>query len=161
MNDVEARQRKLVEKHQKAKIKEEIADDKDDDDDKKPSSTFTPAPAPKILEKAVKEPEFPVQKTSSFFAEPAMTQPKAGSPVALSTSPSHISPSDIVHATLEKIKKEKAAEKEQPKPVASMPSFSAPSFSAPSPTLAASSNNKDSAVQKTLEIIRQTQEAQK
>ena len=49
---------------------------------------------------------------------------------------------------------EKAAEKEQPKPVASMPSFSAPSFSAPSTTSATASNNKDSAVQKTLEIIR-------
>lgn len=36
MNDVEARQRKLVEKHQKAKKKEEeAADDSHDDDDKK------------------------------------------------------------------------------------------------------------------------------
>ena len=42
MNDVEARQRKLVEKHQKAKKKEEEgADDKDDDDDKKVSAQAT------------------------------------------------------------------------------------------------------------------------
>ena len=44
MNDVEARQRKLVEKHQKAKKKEE--DGSDSDDEKKPSSQATPAPAP-------------------------------------------------------------------------------------------------------------------
>ena len=44
MNDVEARQRKLVEKHQKARKKEE--DGSDSDDEKKPSSQATPAPAP-------------------------------------------------------------------------------------------------------------------
>lgn len=58
MNDVEARQRKLVEKHQKAKKKEEDGDDdKDDDDDKKPSPVASPAP--KLVEKPVKV-EMPV-----------------------------------------------------------------------------------------------------
>lgn len=49
MNDVESRQRKLVEKHQKAKLKEEDGDDeKDDDDEKKPS--LAPTVAPKLVE---------------------------------------------------------------------------------------------------------------
>lgn len=57
MNDVESRQRKLVEKHQKAKLKEEDGDDeKDDDDDKRQSQ----AASPKLVEKPVKVPEMPV-----------------------------------------------------------------------------------------------------
>ena len=90
-------------------MKEDTNDDKDSDDDKKPS-------APQILEKTVKEPELPVQKTplpSILSESPVVVQPKAAAPAqSLSTSTSHISPSDIVHATLEKMKKQKESEKE-------------------------------------------------
>lgn len=59
MNDVESRQRKLVEKHQKAKMKEEDGDDEQDEDDDKRQSQAA-SPAPKLVEKPVKVPEMPV-----------------------------------------------------------------------------------------------------
>lgn len=118
MNDVEARQRKLVQKHQKAKMKEEDGDDeKSDDDEKKPSPA--PTPAPKLVEKPVKVPEMPVQKVPSIFVDqPAPAQKSAAPPSILSTfsapsaAPQQSEQSNVVQKTLEAIKKNQEAHKE-------------------------------------------------
>ena len=117
MNDVEARQRKLVEKHQKAKQKEEDGDDEKSDDDEKKQSP-APSPSPKLVEKPIKVPEMPVQKVPSIFVDqPAPAQKNAASPSILSTfsAPSAATQSseqnNAVQKTLEAIKKNQEAHK--------------------------------------------------
>lgn len=141
MNDVEARQRKLVEKQKKARLHED-----DEPEDKK---------------SVEKEFEKRTQSTGEF-AEDKETKraPEPASPsVSIAPTAASAAQSEVVKATLDKIKNRNSL---QAQPAAKPAPFLEPSPQpsldlSPAPAQSASQNDKDTAVQKTLEIIKKTQ----
>lgn len=142
MNDVEARQRKLVEKHQKAKKREEEGgDDSHDDDDKKvtpqaapqtvapvkeviqaPVFVPKPKPAPVIVEKPVEKiPDFPMQQIPSPFVDPPSNV--AQKPEVPAQPPTQMTQSEVVRRALEKIQKEKDSKKQSLSLEPSLPTY--------------------------------------